>query len=167
MSQEKTIHQFQRMLFLNQNPNINVKIVEPYLYAQNITVEDVCDLEFVTNDPSFMNNNYEHLVGINVYLDSKSYPTKIYGLLEIVSDHMKSADVIAYANKERTYKPFKNGFGNSRGINRNVDDLINVLSELSHSVPDTKGKIKLIELIMDEDPDQPANKLAFSDVAVA
>jgi hypothetical protein len=147
VGQQTTIHQFQRALFLKVDNNINVNIQEPFLFASNIRSESFQFLEFVTNDPSFQNNQYEHLVKINVYLDKDVNPTPIPGLFGLISNLMNLSDVNSYVQKERIYKPFMNGFGK---LNLSIDQLVDLLSGLSPIIPDTVGKLKRYELIIDQ-----------------
>lgn len=145
---EFTIHQYQKSLFKKVNPNINVIIDEPFLYAENILPEDVKFLEFVTNVPSYINNNYEHLVDINIYIDN--IPYTLYGLLDIIDNTMKRSDTEAFINKNRIYKPFIDGFGKNK--NYDIVELIDILSDLAPDLHVTKGKKITFEFVMDETP---------------
>ncbi len=146
VGQKTTIHPFQRSLFLKVDRNINVNIQEPFLIANNINSDSFQFLEFITNSPDFQNNQYEHLVSINVYLDNNLQPTPIPGLYDIVFNLMNFRDVESYILKERIFKPFENGFWKQK---LSIDQLVDLLSGLSPITPDTFGKVKKYELIMD------------------
>jgi hypothetical protein len=146
VNQETTIHQFQRSLFHLVDKNINVKIEEPILTASNIFGEIFQHLSFVTNDPSFQNNQYEHLIGLNIFIDNELKPIQIPGLFEIVTEYMRLSDVKSYINKERIFKPFEEGFGPNH---YSIDQIVDFISELSPRFASTRGKIKKYELILD------------------
>jgi len=83
-----------------------------------------------------------YLYGIDVFLDNNLEKTEIYGLLAIVVQQMRQYDAIGYFDSKRTYTPFINGFKD--GIS--ISQLIDKLSSLSTSVPDTYGKSKRFTL---------------------
>lgn len=137
-----TLLTLQESLFKRVNPNIITNIIGNLIIAENITEQDFPNLIFVTNNPTFSNEQLS-LFDIKVYLENNIQPTIIYGLLPIVQQTLYNEESKAYSLKETTYTPFINGFkGGSIGIT------IDKLSNLSLYTPDTNFKIKKFSLFI-------------------
>jgi len=137
-----TLLTLQESLFKRVNPNIITNISGNLIIAENITEQDFPYLIFVTNNPSFSNEQLR-LTNINVYLENNVQPTMIYGLLPIVQQRLYYKGSESYSLKENTYTPFINGFkGGSIGTT------VDKLSNLSVYTPDTNFKVKKFTLFI-------------------
>ena len=114
-----TLLTLQESLFKRINPNIITNINGNLIIAENITEEDFPYLIFVTNNPSFSNEQLR-LTDINVYLENNVQPTMIYGLLPIVQQRLYYDESKAYSLNQTTYTPFINGFKGYSNTNFSV-----------------------------------------------
>lgn len=137
-----TLLTLQESLFKRINPNIITNITGNLIIVENITEQDFPNLIFVTNNPSFSNEQLS-LFDIKVYLENNIQPTIIYGLLPIIQQRLYYEQSIAYALNKSTYIPFINGLkGGTIGIT------IDKLSNLSLYTPDTNFKTKKFSLFI-------------------
>lgn len=137
-----TLLTLQESEFKRINPNIITNITGNLIIAENITEQDFPNLIFVTNNPSFSNEQLR-LFDIKVYLENNIQPTIIYGLLPIVEQRLYYEQSIAYSLNKNTYIPFINGFkGGTIGVT------IDKLSNLSLYTPDTNFKTKKFSLFI-------------------
>ena len=141
-----TILQMQSALLKRIDPKISIKMMDDgiTIVASNISEETFPKLEFVTNNPGYI-NGYLELTGIDVFLKDERYPTSIYGLLPIVHQRIANSDANAFITDHRSHKPFIDGFQEGRTIGEVVD----ILSNLSRNTPDTFGIIKTFSLYID------------------
>lgn len=137
-----TLLTLQESVFKRINPNIITNITGNLIIVENITEQDFPNLIFVTNNPSFSNEQLS-LFDIKVYLENNIQPTIIYGLLPIVEQRLYYEQSIAYALNKSTYTPFINGLkGGTIGVT------IDKLSNLSLYTPDTNFKTKKFSLFI-------------------
>ena len=137
-----TLLTLQESEFKRINPNIITNITTNLIIAENITEQDFPNLIFVTNNPSFSNEQLS-LFDIKVYLENNIQPTIIYGLLPIVEQRLYYEQSIAYSLNKNTYTPFINGLkGGTIGVT------IDKLSNLSLYTPDTNFKTKKFSLFI-------------------
>lgn len=143
---KSTILILQNVLFKNTDPNIITKISKDQttITASNISEETFANLRIVTNNPMYSNLHFS-LIDIQVYLDDNRFPTPIYGLYNIVLAKIGVSDVEAFVSDNKTHQPFINGFKD--GIT--IGQLVDILSSLSNTTPDTVGKIKKYVLVFD------------------
>ena len=146
MGEKSTILQMQRVLFSATDPNIitNISADQTTITASNISEQTFQYLSMATNNPSYT-NGYLYLTDIQVYLNNDVFPTMIYGLYPIVYERMSYSDTSAFISGANSNQPFINGFQGGISIGQLVDQL----SALSRSTPDTYGKVKKFVLVMD------------------
>ena len=146
MSSKSTILAIQEVLFNATDSNIITKISadQTTIYASNITEEIFQYLSIATNNPGY-SNGYMYLTDIEVYLDNNLFPTTIYGLFPIVYERIAYSDTLAFIENKNVNQPFINGFQGGVTIGQLVDQL----SSLSRSTPDTYGKVKKFVLVFD------------------
>ena len=144
----------QQSLYKSTNPAIILSInpEQTIITASNVTEEDFPFLAFITNNPSF-GTSYMYLTDIQVYLNNELFPTEIFGLYPIVEEQIAASDTAAFIASQRSHKPFINGF--QGGLT--IGGLIDTLSSLSTSTPDTYGQVKKFVLVLDPPPGQPSN----------
>jgi hypothetical protein len=151
---KSTVLALQSSLYKNTNPAIILSInkEQTAITASNVTEEDFPFLTFITNNPSF-GSSYMFLLDIQVYLNNELFPTEIFGLYPIVAEQIAASDTGAFIVGQRSHKPFINGF--QGGLT--IGGLIDTLSSLSVSTPDTYGQVKKFVLVLDPPPGQPSN----------
>ena len=146
MSSKSTILAMQQVLFNVTDPNIitSISADQTTITASNISEQIFQYLSIATNNPSYT-NGYLYLTDIQVYLDNDLFPTTIYGLYPIVYERISYSDTSAFIAGANANQPFINGF--QGGIT--IGQLVDKLSSLSRSTPDTYGKVKKFVLVFD------------------
>ena len=141
-----TILQIQQNIFYNTDPSIICEISPDgtILKASNISPLTFQKLTLITNTPSY-NNTYFEFIDIEVFLGNDLLPTKIFGIRDIVNARIKTSEGFAFVNSFITHDPFINGFQNRLTI----DEIVDILSEISDETPQTKGIPKKYTLIFD------------------
>ena len=154
MSSKSTILAILNVLLKSVDQNIITSISDDQttITASNITEANFPNLILITNNPSY-NNSYVYLSNISVYLDNNLFPTEIHGLFPIVQEAVQIGDSLGFVQQNTINLPFINGFKNnpSDSTGLTIGQLIDALSLLNISLPDTYGKVKKFTLIFDPD----------------
>ena len=142
----ETILAIQNVLFKTIDSNIitSISADKTTITASNITEESFANIVIVTNNPKY-NNGYFYLSDIQVYLDNDLFPTTIYGLYQNVYKRVAYSDTFAFIENKNVNQPFIKGFKDGITIGQLVDEL----SSLSTSTPNTYGKVKKYVLKFD------------------
>jgi hypothetical protein len=150
-----TILKLQQTLFNSLDDRGNISSVldstGTVLTVTNITDRDFENITLVTNNSSYKGASMV-MTGIQVFLvDSSNVinntSTPVVGLLDIVKNRISDADTEAFINKQKTYQPFINGFKIGSPIKQHIHDIIDTLSTLVTSIPDTKPYSKLYKIV--------------------
>jgi hypothetical protein len=142
----------QKKLFQQLHPTITITIEtvndKTLLIAKNVTEEDFKNITLITNSPEYQ--TYMYLVDIKVTLAPNNIPNTdymyIYGLYDFVNSLTERSDTLAFVNRQQTHQPYLNGFGDKK---LSIGELIDNLTEMSVSLPNTFMIPKLFTLIFD------------------
>ena len=145
---KSTILVLQEVLFKDTDANIITKIskYQTTITASNISEDSFAILTFIANNPIY--NSSLSLIDIQVYLEDDRDSIHIPGLYNIVLAKIGVSDVEAFISDKKSHQPFIDGFQDGRSIGQLVD----TLSSLSQTTPDTVGKIKKYVIIMNSSP---------------
>ena len=128
------------------NPEIQIKKNGNKLKLGNISDQDLQKLKFLT--PTDQSNRIVSLANIGVSIkDStgKQLPLQLPGLKGIASQIYNTAAADAFmSGNDKTFKPFKQ----AAGTQSNVGNVVDMLTAMMPSIPDSAGKDKTYNLIL-------------------
>jgi len=140
----------QQALIAKIDPTISTKIIDTSdggkrLLIYNVSESSIQLLEFFTNTDQ--NNNYMYLDNFSVTIEGDLQPLEFPGLSETMIKIYELSDSNGFINGSKTQKPFAPNSFKGESINQFVD----AYSALLPYVPNTFGKVKNYNLVLNPD----------------
>jgi hypothetical protein len=145
----------QQKLFQTVDSTISTKIIrtgnKKKLIASGISEETIEKLEFLTNTDQ--NNNYLYLEEFNVYIFGFPDPINISGLHDIAINLYRDSDLDNFIEGNKVKIPFTGyQISHNGGVEvKSFSEFIDILTDILPSTPNTLGKQKYYEVVLNPD----------------
>ena len=125
------------------------------LRVTQVQEETISNLAFLTNTDQ--NNNYLYLEDFKVYIQTRSSPIDIPGIVETTVNAYRKSDINSYLQRNRTHFPFD--AANFKGLNFN--QFIDQYTALQPTSLNTTGYPKFYEMVLNPDCVMPLTSGSF------